>query len=257
MKVVILAGGYGTRLSEETDIKPKPMVEIGGRPILWHIMKLYSHYGYNDFVICLGYKGYYIKEFFYNYYLHQSDLTINVATNDIEIHNNTSEPWKVTLVDTGLETMTGGRLKRIQPYVKDEQFMVTYGDGVADIDIKKLVQFHNNHKKLCTMSSTQPTGRFGALDIDGNGRITRFTEKPKGDGSWVNIGFFVFEPNFFKYLNDSPNLVFEKEPLETLAKDNELFTYQHKGFWKCMDNIRDKRELEEMWNNDPKWKVWK
>lgn len=255
MKAVILAGGYGTRLSEETVIKPKPMVEIGGEPILWHIMKLYSHYGINDFIICLGYKGYIIKEFFANYFLHQSDVTIDLKSNQMEVHNNTSEPWKVTLVDTGIDTQTGSRLKKIQKYL-DGPFMVTYGDGVADIDINKLLTFHKAHGKIGTMSSTQPEGRFGALEIGDDSRIDKFMEKPKGDGSWINIGFFIFEPEFFSYIGDGNDVILERAPLENLAKDGQLYTYKHEGFWKCMDTIRDKKQLEEMWLTEAKWKIW-
>lgn len=256
MKVIILAGGYGTRLSEETEIKPKPMVEIGGRPILWHIMKIYSFYGYNDFIICLGYKGYHIKEFFSNYFLHQSDITIDVSNNKQEVHNCKADPWKVTLIDTGYDTMTGGRVKRIQKYTDNQPVMISYGDGVADINIQELVQFHKNHGKIGTISSTQPVGRFGSLDIEENNRIKRFTEKPKGDGAWVNIGFFVFEQEFFNYLNDDPNLIFEGKPLQHLAEDNQLYTYKHNGYWKCMDTMRDKKELEQTWSTNPPWKKW-
>ncbi len=256
MKVVLLAGGLGTRLSEETVIKPKPMVEIGGMPILWHIMKQYSHYGFNDFIICLGYKGYVIKEFFANYFLHCSDVTFDIKNNQMQVHDSTSEPWKVTLVDTGVDTMTGGRVKRIQKYVANEPFMLTYGDGVSDIDINELVQFHKSHGRIGTMSSTQPEGRFGALDIASDHCVKHFMEKPKGDGSWINIGYFVFEPAIFDYIPDVTTTIFEREPLESLATQSQLYTYKHTGFWKCMDTLRDKMKLEELWNSGAKWKVW-
>ena len=257
MKVVILAGGLGTRLSEETVIKPKPMVEIGGKPILWHIMKQYSHYGFNDFIICLGYKGYVIKEFFANYFLHCSDVTFDIKNNQMHVHDSTSEPWNVTLVDTGNDTMTGGRVKRIQKYIGDETFMLTYGDGVSDIDINQLVKFHKSHGKIGTMCSTQPEGRFGVLDIASDNSVRNFVEKPRGDGSWINIGYFVFEPAIFGYIPDQTTTIFEREPLENLAREGQLCTYKHAGFWKCMDTLRDKMKLEEFWNTDPKWKVWK
>ena len=255
MKVVILAGGLGTRLAEETEIKPKPMVEIGERPIIWHIMKQYSHYGFNEFVVCLGYKGYVIKEFFANYFLHCSDVTFDIQHNQMEVHNSSSEPWKVTLVDTGINTMTGGRIKRIKDYIGDEPFMLTYGDGVSNININELVDFHREHGKIGTMSSVQPEGRFGSIDMNSDGIVSNFMEKPKGDGSWINIGFFVFEPAIFDYIKGD-SIIFEREPLETLAADKELNAYKHSGFWKCMDTLRDKTQLEEMWNNNPQWKVW-
>ena len=242
MKVLILAGGGGTRLSEETELRPKPMVEIGGKPILWHIMKIYSFHGFNEFVILLGYKGYFIKEYFANYFLHQSDVTIDLENNNIEVHNSSSEPWKVTLLDTGLETMTGGRVKRAKNYIDNKPFLLTYGDGVADIDIKALVKFHKEHGKSLTMTSVQPEGRFGALVTNDNNQVSSFKEKPKGDGNWINGGFFVCEPNVIDYIKDDKT-VFEKEPLEDLAAAGELFTYRHKGFWQCMDTLRDKRKL--------------
>lgn len=257
MKVLLLAGGFGTRLSEETDLIPKPMIEIGGKPILWHIMKIYSTYGFNDFIILLGYKSYYIKEYFINYFLHQSDITIDIKNNDIEIHNNTSEPWKITMLDTGLNTKTGGRVKRAKEFIGDDTFMLTYGDGVADINIAKLVNFHKLHGKKITMTSVQPEGRFGALQINKNDKIEQFTEKPKGDGSWINAGFFVCEPDVLKYIRDDED-EFEKYPLETLAKEGELYTYRHNGFWKCMDTLRDKQQLQNMWTKDEaSWKIWK
>lgn len=255
MKVLILAGGYGTRLSEATDVKPKPMVEIGGKPILWHILKTYSHHGFNDFVILLGYKGYVIKEYFANYFLHQSDLTIDISNNKIEIHNNSSEPWKVTLIDTGLDTLTGGRIKRAAKYINNETFLLTYGDGVADVDIKKSVEFHKKHGKLVTMTAIQPEGRFGALDIQGD-HIRSFVEKPKGDGSWINGGFFVCQPEVLNYI-DGDSTIFERQPLERIAQAEQLMAYKHEGFWQCMDTMRDKNKLEELWASDEaEWKVW-
>jgi glucose-1-phosphate cytidylyltransferase len=256
MKVLLLAGGFGTRLSEETDIKPKPMVEIGGKPILWHIMKMYSQYGYNDFVILLGYKGYCIKEYFANYFLHQSDVTINLSTNEMKIQKNTSEPWTVTLLDTGLHSMTGGRILRAKNIVGNETFMLTYGDGVSDINISELADFHNAHGKTVTMTSVQPDGRFGAIEIEGN-KIINFLEKPKGDGSWINGGFFVCEPSVFDYIKEGDATVFEQNPLQELANDGELYSYKHHGFWKCMDTLKDKNDLDSMLQlNKAKWKIW-
>ncbi len=256
MKVLILAGGFGTRLSEETDIKPKPMAEIGNKPIIWHIMKIYSHYGFNDFVVLLGYKGYYIKEYFFNYYLHQSDVTLDLKTNKMEVHNSSSEPWKITLLDTGLHTMTGGRIKRAKEFIGNEPFLLTYGDGVSDINLSQLVDFHQRHKKMITMTAVQPEGRFGALSLNENGKVDSFLEKPKGDGTWINGGFFVCQPEVLDYIADDTT-VFEKEPLEQLAKDGELHSFKHAGFWKCMDTLRDKNHLNELWStNNSKWKVW-
>ncbi len=258
MKVLLLAGGFGSRLSEETDVRPKPMVEIGGKPILWHIMKIYSTYGYDEFVVLLGYKGYYIKEYFANYFMHQSDITIDMKDGSMEIHNNSSESWKVTLLDTGLHSMTGGRIKQARKFVGDEPFMLTYGDGVADIDIQKLVKFHKSHGKLVTMTSAQPDGRFGALDIGKNDKVNEFKEKPKGDGSWINAGYFVCEPKVFDYILGGDGTIFEQEPLKNLAKDGEIFTYKHAGFWMPMDTLKDKNILNEIWNkDDAKWKIWK
>ncbi len=257
MKVVILAGGFGTRLSEQTDLRPKPMVEIGGKPILWHIMKHYSHYGFNDFVILLGYKGYFIKEYFANYFMHQSDVTIDVKNNKIEILNNSSEPWKVTLLDTGLNTMTGGRVKRAQKFIKNNAFMLTYGDGVSNINLNELLSFHKSHGKLMTMTSAQPDGRFGALEIDKDNKIIEFKEKPKGDGSWINAGFFVCEPQVFDYILEGDATVFEQNPLQKLAKGDELYTFKHNGFWMPMDTLRDKNTLNRMWSDDKAtWKTW-
>ena len=257
MKVLLLAGGFGTRLSEETDIRPKPMVEIGGKPILWHIMKTYSEHGFNDFVILLGYKGYFIKEYFANYFLHQSDVTINTKNGQMEIHNNSSESWKVTLLDTGLNSMTGGRIKRAEDYVNNEPFLLTYGDGVSNINIKELVEFHKSHGKAMTMTSAQPDGRFGALDVGKNNQVKAFKEKPKGDGSWINAGYFVCEPEVFNYITEGDSTVFEQEPLKNLAKNGEIYTYKHDGFWMPMDSLRDKIKLNEMCDNKAApWMVW-
>jgi glucose-1-phosphate cytidylyltransferase len=245
MKAVILAGGYGTRISEESHLKPKPMIEIGDKPILWHIMKTYSHYGINDFIICCGYKGYVIKEYFTNYYKHQADMTINLCNNNIDYHNNKAEPWKITLVNTGLETMTGGRIKRIQEYIQNEPFMLTYGDGVADINLRDLLKFHEDHGKLMTMTTVQPEGRFGAISATTKGLIEKFEEKPKGDGAWINGGFMVCQPDVLNYI-ENDETVFEQIPLNNLVNDNELMAYQHTGFWKPMDTLRDKNYLEEL-----------
>jgi glucose-1-phosphate cytidylyltransferase len=256
MKVLILAGGLGSRLSEETTIKPKPMVEVGGKPILWHIMKIYSFYGYNEFIILCGYKGYLIKEYFAHYFLHMADMTIDMRSNTIEHLNNQAEPWKVTLIDTGVETMTGGRIKRVQKYVGDEPFMLTYGDGVADINLNELVEFHKSHGKLITMTSVLPEGRFGALNIDNANMVSSFQEKPKGDGSWINGGFFICQPEVFSYISGDETL-FEREPLENLAREGQLFTYKHHGFWKPMDTQRDKNLMEELVEkNKAPWIKW-
>jgi len=258
MKVVLLAGGLGTRLSEETVLKPKPMVEIGGKPILWHIMKIYSSYGYNDFIICLGYKGYIIKEYFANYFLHLSDVTIDIANNKIETHQSSAEPWRVSLIDTGQDTMTGGRVKRIQPYIGNEPFMLTYGDGVANVAIDKLVNFHKQHNKYMTVTAVQPSGRFGALNIDSHNQVNSFMEKPKGDGAWINGGFFVCQPQVFDYITEGDKTIFERSPMEKLASDNQMVAYKHQGFWKPMDTLRDKQELEQDWaSNKALWKTWK
>jgi len=257
MKVVILAGGFGTRLSEETHVKPKPMIEIGGKPILWHIMKIYSAYGFNEFIICLGYKGHIIKEYFAQYFLYQSDVTFDFANNNQQIiHKQKSEPWKVTLIDTGLNTLTGGRIKRIKNFINNETFMMTYGDGIGDVNIMKLLDYHNKNNKFATVTSVKPSGRFGALNIDNNNHVYSFKEKPKGDGSWINGGFFVLEPEIFDYI-DGDNTVWEREPLENLAKSNQLVAYKHNGFWKPMDTLRDKTEIEQMWDSgNAVWKLW-
>lgn len=246
MKVLILAGGVGSRLSEETTLKPKPMVEIGGKPILWHIMKIYSSYGYNDFIILCGYKGYVIKEYFANYFLHQSDVTIDMRDNELTYHKNKAEPWRVTLVDTGIHTMTGGRIKRVKDYIKNETFMLTYGDGVGDVNIEKLFEFHKHHGKAITMTAVQPEGRFGSLQIDKNEKVLSFKEKPRGDGNWINGGFFICKPVVLDYIEDGDATVFERQPLEKLAFDQQLYTYKHDGFWKPMDTLRDKTQLEDL-----------
>lgn len=254
MKAVILAGGFGTRISEESHLKPKPMIEIGEKPILWHIMKWYSKYGINDFIICLGYKQYVIKEFFADYFLHTSDITFDLADNEMEIHNNYSEPWKVTLVDTGLNTMTGGRVKRIKDYIGNEDFMLTYGDGVADVDIDELLLHHKKQGKISTITAIMPEGRFGVLDIRSDS-VHSFREKSGSDVGWINGGFMVLKPDIFDYI-DGDSMMLEREPFERLANDGELCAYKHSGFWKCMDTIRDKQELEELWQSgEAPWKT--
>jgi glucose-1-phosphate cytidylyltransferase len=255
MKAVILAGGFGSRLSEETATRPKPMVEIGGKPILWHIMKLYAAHGIEDFVICLGYKGYMIKEYFANYYLHTSDVSFDLASGGMEIHRSASEPWRVTLVDTGDHTMTGGRLRRILPFVDGDDFCMTYGDGVADVDITALVGFHRAQGTLATVTAVQPPGRFGAMEVDDT-RVRRFREKPRGDGSWMNGGFFVLSPGVGRYLTDDTT-VWEQEPMRSLADDGQLSSYRHEGFWEAMDTLRDRNHLEELWGTGrAPWRTW-
>jgi len=256
MKVVILAGGYGTRLSEETELRPKPMVEIGGKPVLWHIMKIYSHFGFNEFVILLGYKGIQIKEYFNNYFLHQSDVTIDIKNNKMEVHSNLSEPWKITLIDTGTEAQTGGRIARAKKYLENERFLLTYGDGVGDINIPELIKFHENQKSIMTLTAVLPEGRFGALDVKDN-KVKHFVEKPQGDGAWINGGFFVCEPSIFKYLNGDDATILERQPMESLAKNEELTAFKHHGFWKPMDTLRDKHQLEHLWKSGKApWKIW-
>ena len=257
MKVLILAGGLGTRLSEDTNIRPKPMIDIGGKPILWHIMKIYSKFGFNDFVILLGYKGYSIKEYFANYFLHQRDVTIDLKDGSMEFHNDSSEPWKVTLLDTGLNTMTGGRIKRAQKFIGNEPFMLTYGDGVGNIDIGELIKFHKSHGKYLTMTSAQPDGRFGAINIVKDNKVTSFKEKAKGDGSWINAGFFVCESKVFDYITDYNDTVFEQSPLTNLVRDNEVYTYKHHDFWLPMDTPRDKIKLRQMCESgNAPWITW-
>ena len=257
MKAVILAGGYGTRISEETTVKPKPMVEIGDKPILWHIMKIYAAYGINDFIICLGYKGYIIKEYFANYWLYRSDVTFDMRNNETEIHQNGAEPWKVTLIDTGENTMTGGRIKRVRNYIGDETFCLTYGDGVTDVNIKNLIDFHRDQKALATLTAVQSPGRFGAFTLEKNKhKIYAFKEKPKGDGAWINGGFFIVEPSVIDYIKED-STVWEREPLEKLAHDGGLTAYRHRGFWHPMDTLRDKNVLEELWQSGrAPWKIW-
>jgi glucose-1-phosphate cytidylyltransferase len=259
MKVVILAGGLGTRLMEETEARPKPMVEIGGKPILWHIMKIYETQGYNEFIICLGYKAQLIKEYFLNYYLINSDITIELEKNTVEVHFSNTESFKVTLVDTGVTTNTAGRIKKIQKYIGFETFMLTYGDGVSDIDLNKLLAFHKSHGKIATLTSIQTPGRFGNIEIDANGTVDHFVEKPQGDGMWINGGFFVLEPAIFNYLEgDMDEIQWEKKPLLEIANDKQLAAYKHFGFWKAMDALRDRIELEQMWvKGEAIWKIWK
>ncbi|MFT4252439.1 MAG: glucose-1-phosphate cytidylyltransferase [Caulobacter sp.] len=256
MKAIILAGGLGSRLGEETDTKPKPMVSVGERPILWHIMKIYSQHGINDFIVCLGYKGYVIKEFFANYFLHTSDVTFDVAKNSMEVHRNAAEPWRVTLIETGADSMTGGRLKRVREHVADEEaFCLTYGDGVADVDITALVDFHRKHGKLATLTGVRPPGRFGALTLDGT-TVESFEEKPVGDGAWINGGFFVLSPKVIDYV-EGDDTVWEQGPMRGLAADRQLETYFHDGFWQCMDTLRDRRTLEDLWaSGKAPWKSW-
>ena len=254
MQAVILAGGLGTRISEESHLKPKPMIEIGGMPILWHILKTYSSHGINDFIICCGYKGYLIKEYFANYFMHNSDMTIDLSNNNLEFHSKSAESWKVTLVDTGMNSMTGGRIKRIQDYVKGT-FCLTYGDGVSDLDISALIQFHKAEGRLATLTSVMPEGRFGALEIK-NSKVMEFVEKPKGDGMWVNGGFFVCEPGVFSYIDDD-STIWEERPLKTLAADGQLSAFKHSGFWQPMDTLRDRNFLNDLWEqNSAAWKVW-
>ena len=257
MKVVILAGGFGTRLSEETGVKPKPMVEIGDRPILWHIMKIYATYGLHDFIICLGYKGYIIKEYFANYALHMSDLTFDLRNNTIETHKNGTEPWRVTLVDTGQNTMTGGRIKRVKDYIGDQTFCLTYGDGLTDLNIRELIAFHKDRKSIATLTAVQPPGRFGAFNLERDQyKITTFKEKPQGDGAWINGGFFVLEPEVLNFI-EGDSTVWESRPMEELARNDMLSAYRHHGFWQPMDTLRDKNYLEELWRSGKApWKMW-
>jgi len=255
MKAVILAGGLGSRLSEETTVRPKPMVEIGGKPILWHIMKIYAAHGVEEFVICLGYKGYLIKEFFANYYLHTCDLSLDLGRGETEIHHSSTEPWKVTLVDTGEQTMTGGRLRRVLPYVGDEAFCFTYGDGLADIDITALIAYHHEQKTLATVTAVQPPGRFGAVELNGT-RVRRFEEKPRGDGVWLNGGYFVLSPEVGRYLEDDQT-TWEEGPLRALTRERQLASFRHQGFWQAMDTLRDRNQLEQLWSSgDAPWRVW-
>jgi glucose-1-phosphate cytidylyltransferase len=258
MKVVIFAGGLGTRIAEETDTRPKPMVEIGGKPILWHIMKIYSHYGFNEFIICLGYKGYLIKEYFMHYFLHNSDITIELGSNKMDVHYTNIDPFKVTLVDTGMSTKTAGRLQKVKQYIGNEDFMLTYGDGVSNVDINALLAFHRAHGKIATVTAIQPEARFGGMELGEGGVVEQFKEEPKGDGKWINGGFFVLRPEVFNYLEGNmDDTMWEDAPMERLAQQGQLIAYKHKEFWKCMDAMRDKLELEALWqNNQAKWKIW-
>ncbi|MCB0736897.1 MAG: glucose-1-phosphate cytidylyltransferase [Bacteroidetes bacterium] len=258
MKTVIFAGGFGTRISEESHLKPKPMIEVGGKPILWHIMKIYEHYGHTEFIICLGYKGYVIKEYFMNYFMHNADVTIDLEKNETEIHASKAESFKITLVETGLHTKTAGRLKRIKQYVDGERFMLTYGDGLSDLDINDLLSFHEKHGKIATVTTILPEGKFGAISTNKDGVVEHFMEKPKGDGSWINGGFFVLEPEVFKYLDGNmDDVMWEESPLHELTQDRQLVSYKYNGFWKCMDALRDKMQLEQMWNSEKTpWKKW-
>lgn len=259
MKVVIFAGGIGSRISEESHLKPKPMIEIGGKPILWHIMKIYEAFGHNEFIVCCGYKAHMMKEYFLNYFLYNSDITVEVQNNKIDIHYTNAESFKVTLVDTGLSTKTAGRLKRVKKYLNEDSFFLTYGDGVSDVDINELLKFHKSHGKLATVTAVRPPGRFGKIIADGDGTVIDFYEKPQGDGSWINGGFFVLEPGVFDYLpEDSDDIMWEEMPLTNLTRDKQLMTFKHNSFWKCMDAMRDRIELEELWDtNQAKWKIWK
>ncbi len=258
MKVVIFAGGIGSRISEESHLKPKPMIEIGGKPILWHIMKIYEKYGHNEFIICLGYKGYVIKEYFMNHYMHNADFTIDLAKNNIEYHRNNTEKFKVTLVETGPDTSTAGRLKQVEPYIQNETFLLTYGDGVSDVNINEVIDFHKKNEKVCTVTAVQNPGKFGSIVTDEDGIVSSFMEKPKGDGMWINGGFFVLEPQVFKYLQgDMTQVMWEDDPMKNLSLDGQLAAFKYHGFWKCMDALRDKNELEAYWNSGhAKWKVW-
>lgn len=257
MKVVILAGGLGTRLGEETSIKPKPMVEIGDKPIIWHIMKIYSHYGFNDFIVLCGYKGQCIKRYFANYYLNNSDITIDMRSNRVDVHYNEIEPWRVTLIDTGDETMTGGRIRRIKKFVENETFMLTYGDGVSDVNVAALLECHKKSGKIATLTAVRPTARFGVVNVADDGSVLNFKEKPSGDGVWINGGFFVLEPQVFDYIPEGDSVVWEREPLERLSADGQLNAYVHSGFWRPMDMLKDKKDLNEMWDKgEAKWKVW-
>jgi glucose-1-phosphate cytidylyltransferase len=257
MKVVLFAGGLGSRISEESHLRPKPMIEIGGKPILWHIMKIYSSYGFNEFIVCCGYKGWMIKEYFSNYFTHNTDVTVDLKNNKVEVHMSNAEPLKITMIDTGLETMTAGRLKRVLPYTNNEPFMLTYGDGVCDVDINELVKFHASHGKICTMTTIQPSSRFGVVNMEDDGTILQFEEKPEDSGTWINGGFFVINPEVKNYLHEgADDVMWERQPLHDLATEKNVVGYRHRGFWKCMDTLRDKEELEHLWQTNPLWKKW-
>jgi len=258
MKVVIFAGGLGTRISEESHLRPKPMIEIGGKPMLWHIMNIYAAQGHNEFIICCGYKSWIIKEYFTNYFIHNADMTVDLIDNKVEIHNSNAEHFKVTLIDTGVETMTAGRLKRVLAFTNNEPFLLTYGDGVSDVDINETIAFHQQHKKICTMTVIQPSSRFGVVNMDEDGTVNQFEEKPEDSGTWINGGFFVIEPEIKKYLTD-PNIdqvMWERQPMYDLAINKQIAGFRHRGFWKCMDTMRDKEELEHLWQTNPIWKKW-
>ena len=257
MKVVIFAGGRGTRISEESSLRPKPMIEIGGKPLLWHIMKIYAAFGHTEFIVCLGYKGWMIKEYFANYFLHNADITVDLSNNSLEVHANKAEPFKVSLIETGLDTMTAGRLKRVLPYIGNERFMLTYGDGVCNVNLNDLLKFHERTGKICPMTAIQATSRFGVIKMEEDGTIDSFEEKPADSGTWINGGFFVIEPGIGKYLPaNADDIMWEREPMDNLAKDSQIAAYKHQDFWKCMDTLRDKEELEYLWQNDPLWKSW-
>jgi glucose-1-phosphate cytidylyltransferase len=257
MKVVIFAGGRGTRIAEESSIRPKPMIEIGGKPILWHIMKIYAAYGHTEFIVCLGYKSWMIKEYFTNYFLHNADITVDLSNNTTEVHHHSAEPFKISLIETGTDTMTAGRLRRVLPYVGNDTFMLTYGDGVADVNIDELLQYHKKSGKICTMTAIQATSRFGVIKMEEDGTINSFEEKPADSGTWINGGFFVIEPEIAKYLHeDADDVMWERQPMDDLAKDGQIAAYKHNQFWKCMDTIRDKEELESLWQTNPLWKKW-
>ena len=257
MKVVIFAGGRGTRISEESSLRPKPMIEIGGKPLLWHIMKIYAAFGHTEFIVCLGYKGWMIKEYFANYFLHNADITVDLSNNSLEVHTNKAEPFKISLIETGLDTMTAGRLKRVLPYIGNERFMLTYGDGVCNVNLNDLLKFHERTGKICTMTAIQATSRFGVIKMEEDGTIDSFEEKPADSGTWINGGFFVIEPGIGNYLPaNADDIMWEREPMDNLAKDSQIAAYKHQDFWKCMDTLRDKEELEYLWQNDPLWKSW-
>ena len=257
MKVVIFAGGRGTRISEESTLRPKPMIEIGGKPILWHIMKIYAAYGHTEFIICLGYKAHVIKEYFANYFLHNADITVDLSNNSLEVHKTTAEPFKISLIDTGLDTMTAGRLKRVLPYLGNEPFMLTYGDGVSDVDLDELLAFHKKSGMVCTMTAIQATSRFGVIRMEDDGTIESFEEKPADSGTWINGGFFVVEPGIAEYLHDdADDIMWERQPMDDMAKDKQIGAYKHHSFWKCMDTLRDKEDLEHLWQTEPLWKKW-
>lgn len=258
MKVVLFAGGLGTRISEESHLRPKPMIEIGGRPMLWHIMNIYAAHGYNEFIICCGYKGAMIKEYFSNYFLHNADITVDLKDNQVQIHNSNVENFKITMIDTGVDTMTAGRLKRVLPYTNNEPFMLTYGDGLCDVDINELVKFHQQHGKICTMTTIQPSSRFGVVNMHEDGTVFQFEEKPEDSGTWINGGFFILQPEIKNYLNadNLDEVMWERQPMYDLARDSNIVGYRHRGFWKCMDTMRDKEELEKLWDKNPVWKKW-